>query len=299
MREDPQVIQQLSDSLIDEIVGAVGLPKNRFNHWLAWRLFRRMTDRFAHIGAPFDRIVGTDGLPKASEYCLSFFCQDIITRGTENIPQTGPLLVVTNHPGAYDGLVIFSKMPRNDIQWISSEIPFLRLLPNLKEHVLFASRQDTRSRMVVLRNAIQHMQAGGTLVYFAAGHRDPDPAVFHGASTAINGWLDIFDTFFKYIPELNILPVIVSGVVGDHWAHHWLPRIRRQQIDQQRLAEFGQVISQLLHPGKIFLSPSISFGKPLNKTMLSAGDSTTLQQLIAKGKELLQQHVRDFGGFSD
>ena len=45
MAEDPQVIQQLSDSLIDEVVGSVGLPKNRFNHWLAWRQFRRITDR--------------------------------------------------------------------------------------------------------------------------------------------------------------------------------------------------------------------------------------------------------------
>jgi 1-acyl-sn-glycerol-3-phosphate acyltransferase len=299
MSADPQSIALLSESLIDEIVGAAGLPKNRFTHCLGWSIFRKITDRFANIGAPFDEIVGSEGLPKASEFCLNFFCNEVKADGIENIPLTGPLMVTTNHPGTYDGLTIFSKLPRKDIKWISSEIPFLRLLPNLKEHVLFSSRQDSRSRMVVLRNAIQHMQQGGVLVYFAAGHREPDPAVYTGASRAIDGWLDIFDTFFKYVPELLIQPVIVSGTVSRHWSKHWFPRIRRKQIDQQRLAEFGQVISQLLHPGRIYLSPSVSFGKPLDKIDLSSTGGPVFPAITAEAKKLLRQHCEMYGGIPD
>ena len=299
MTENSPTIEQLSDSLIDEIVGAVALPKTRFTHWLGWHLFRKITNSFAHIAAPFDQIVGSEGLPKASEFCLSFFCSEVRAEGIDNIPLTGPLLLATNHPGAYDGLTIFSQMPRKDIMWISTEIPLFRLLPNLQEHILFASREDSRNRMVVLRNAIKHLQNGGVLVYFAAGHRDPDPDVYHGATKAIDTWMDVFDMFYKYVDDLQVQPVVVSGVVSKHWAGHWFPNIRRKQIDQQRLAEFGQVISQLLHPKKILFSPSISFGKPYTKVDLQGGDNTTLQKIIALEKSLLLQHVGKFGGDAD
>lgn len=291
-------IAKLSESLIDELVGAVGLPKTPFTHRLGWSFFRNITDRLANIGAPFDEIVHDQGLPKAAEWCLSLFCDQVKVQGVENIPQSGPLLLTTNHPGSYDGLVIFSKTQRQDIKWISTEIPFLRLLPNLEEHILFASRQDSRGRMVVLRNAIQHMREGGVLVYFAAGHRDPDPAVYRGGSQALENWLDVFDMFFKYIPGLNVQPVIVSGVVSSHWSGHLLPKLRRKQIDQQRLAEFGQVISQLMHPGKIFLTPSVSFGKPFTEETLRAeiGIESTQKAIIERAKVLLNDHCRVFGG---
>lgn len=301
MTTDPATIALLSDSLVDEIVGAVGLPKTKFTHRLGWTLFNKITTSFAHIGAPFNETTGTDGLPKASEICLTHFCDRVKVQGIENIPVTGPLLIVTNHPGAYDGLTIFSNLPRQDIKWISTEIPFFRLLPDLCEHILFASRDDSRNRMMVLRNAINHMKSGGVLVYFAAGHRDPDPAVFHGASRAIDGWLDIFDMFFKYIPNLQVLPVIIGGCVSSHWANHLLTRLRRKQIDQQRLAEFGQVISQLMHPGKILLTPAVSFGKPLTQEKLKeeAGDGTILNAMILQAKALLKYHCETFGGNAD
>lgn len=301
MTTDPETIAKLSDSLIDEIVGAVGLPKTKFTHRIGWTLFNKITTSFAHIGAPFNETTGADGLPEASRVCLTHFCDRVKVQGIENIPASGPLLIVTNHPGAYDGLTIFSNLARKDIKWISTEIPFLRLLPKLSEHILFASREDSRNRMVVLRNAINHLKSGGVLVYFAAGHRDPDPAVFHGASRAIDGWLDIFDMFFKYIPELQVLPVIISGCVSSHWANHLLTRLRRKQIDKQRLAEFGQVISQLMHPGRIYLTPAVSFGKPLTKEMLEeeAGKNTILNVVIQHEKVLLKQHCENFGGHFD
>ena len=196
-------INKLSESLTDELVGSVGLPRTRFYHWLFRSLFHKVTDRLAFIGVPFDRIVGEEGLPAASAWCLTHFCHPVQHLGTENIPATGPLLVASNHPGAYDALVLFSLLGRKDIRWISTEIPFLELLENTRGHIFFSSRKDTSTRMVVMRNAIKHLRSGGTLVYFAAGHRDPDPAVFPGAQLAIENWMDVFDTFNKYVPGLQ------------------------------------------------------------------------------------------------
>ncbi|MFH1447064.1 MAG: 1-acyl-sn-glycerol-3-phosphate acyltransferase [Chloroflexota bacterium] len=294
-------ITQLSESLIDEMVRAVGLPTTKFTHALFWRLFRRITNRLANLGAPFDQKVGDEGLPAASAWALTHFCNPSQARDMEHIPSDGPLLVVSNHPGAYDGLVLFSHISRQDIHWVSSEIQFFDLLTNTRKQILFASRKDSSNRMLVLRNAIRHLRQGGTLVYFAAGHRDPDPAVFHGAAEAMDGWLDVFDVFFKYVQELRILPAVVSGVVTQYWAHHPITWLRRKQIDRHRLAEFGQVINQLLHPGKLMVTPTVTFGTPFTENDLrqEVGNGRLLPAVIARGKSLLREHCSEFGGWGE
>ncbi|MBI4732041.1 MAG: hypothetical protein HY781_07945 [Chloroflexi bacterium] len=290
-------IAALSESLVDELVGAVGLPKTPFWHNLVWRLSRKVTDHLAALGVTFDRMVDSDGLPAGSGWALTHFCNPVPVRGSEHIPLTGPLLVVSNHPGAYDGLVIFSKLVRKDIHWISSEIPFLDKLPRVREHILFASRTDAINRMSVMRGAIRHLQSGGALVYFGAGHRDPDPASYPDAGKMMDNWLEGIDFFFKHVPGLQLLLCVVSGVVSVKWARHPIAWLRRKQIDKQRLSEFGQVITQLLFPKKLMLSPMVSFGPSVVESdlRLETGDSL-LPEVIARAKNLLVEHCHAFGG---
>ncbi len=44
--------------------------------------------------------------------------------------QSGPLLVISNHAGAYDSVVIASLLGRNDLKFIGSDVAFLKNLPN-------------------------------------------------------------------------------------------------------------------------------------------------------------------------
>jgi len=289
-------IDALSESLTDEIVGAVGLPKTRVNHWIFKKLFHNVTDRMAAIGIPFDRLVREEGLAAASRWALSLFCHPPKNRGVENIPANGPLFVISNHPGAYDALAIFSLLERKDVHWVASEIPFLDLLPDTRRLILFSSRTDSTKRMLVFRNIILHLKQGGTMVYFGSGHRDPDPAVYPGSEAAIDGWLNIIDVLYRVVPGLRILPAFVSGVVTKKWATHPITRLRKEQIDRHRLAEFGQVITQLMHPGAFYATPALSFGKPYSESDLHQGspDGTLQKAIIHHGKDLYKEHIREF-----
>jgi hypothetical protein len=293
------LVSYLSESLVDEIVTAVGLPKTSFTHLMFGRLFHKVTDRLADFGVSFDQITKEKGLAAACKWGLTHFCHAPLVHGVEHIPDQGPLLVVSNHPGAYDALILFSNLEGHEIRCVSSVIPFLNLLPHTRHHFLFTPRDDARERMLVLRNAIQHLQNGGTLVYFGSGHRDPDPVVYPGAERAFDHWLDVFDTFFKYVKNLKVMPTVVSGVVSADWAKHPITWLRKNQIDQQRLAEFGQVITQLLKPGQLMLKPRISIGKYFSEDDLRwvVGRGTLLQGVIERSKALFRESGAYFGDF--
>lgn len=291
-------IASLSESLINEMVGAVGLPKTAFFHRIFWCLFRGLSDRVATQGVTFDQLVGSEGLPHASAWGLAKYCTPVQASGVGHIPPAGPLLVVSNHPGSLDGLVIFSQLRRQDIRWISTPVSFFEMLPHLREHILFSSRTDARNRMAVMRSGIRHLKTGGTLVYFGSGHRDPDPAVFPGAAKMTDEWLEGIDFFFKHVPNLRLLPTVVSGMVSEIWAHHPVTILRRTQRDKQRLSEFCQSINQLLFPGRLLLSPCVSFGPATVEADLRSDSpgGSLLPAVISREKALLVEHCRSYGG---
>jgi hypothetical protein len=187
-------------------------------------------------------------------------------------------------------------MARDDIMILTSEIPFFQLMPNACKHMLFTSRTDMNNRMLMMRAAIAHLRSEGVLIYIGAGHREPDPAVYEGAADSIKRWLDIYDAFFKYVPDLKVMPALMSGMITEHWANHPFTKIRRKQRDRQRLAEFCQVIGQLMHPGRLMVTPKLSFAEPFTEAELRAGDAnaTLLQAVIIKTRQLLDYHCRKF-----
>lgn len=292
-----EYIGQLSESLVDEVVGAVGLPKTRLSHWLMWKLINPVTERFAHVGINFERIIKEDGFPAASEWVLSLFCNPVKAHFQTEIPADGPLLVAANHPGAYDSIMYASQLNRKDISLIATEIPYLRQLPRTSSHLIYAARDNSTNRAIAMRQIIRHLRSGGAMIYFASGHRDPDTAVYPGAEKMIGNWLSVFDFFYKYVPGLRILPAIGSGILSERWAYHPITRLRRKQLDRHRLAEFGQLITQLARPGKLMVTPAVSFGRAVSQQDLEREGVTDDYQgaIVAQGKALLSEHVQHFG----
>jgi len=288
--------QTLSNLLVDEIFKALGFSPTGWARRRLGGMFTRITRRLADIGVTFDRLVRDEGFSQAATWALTNFCKDVRSLGTELIPRQGPLLVISNHPGAYDALVITSNLKRDDVRLISSDIPFLKNLPHLYQNFLFIS-QDTHERMGGARGAIRQLRQGGAILLYATGKIDPDPATFPNPEAHIERWSPSIDLFLRTIPETQILLTIVSGVLSPNWGYSPLTWLRRQEMDKRRLAEFGQVMQQLLFPGKVYYSPQVSFAAPFLASDLSAGTSGEryLPEIIARGRALLVEHCRSFG----
>ncbi|MFH2104301.1 MAG: 1-acyl-sn-glycerol-3-phosphate acyltransferase [Chloroflexota bacterium] len=277
----------LSNKLLLEILNAVGLPKRDSLCRLIAPIFRKATLRMAAIGVTFDGMVAEQGFSKAADWALSNWCRDITSHGQEHVPSTGPVLFISNHPGTYDSLVITSQARRDDVLFISSNIPFLKNLPNTQRHFRFITLETT-DRMIGARHAIRHLMDGAAVLLFGSGHIDPDPAVYPGAAEHIERWSPSIDIFLRKVPQTRVVLSMVSGVLSRTWGYSPIIWLRRKGLDKRRLAEFGQVLHQLSKPGTLFLSPTISFAKPLLASDLGENPRG---RLVDAAKALLTEHM--------
>ena len=288
---DKEVIA-LSRSLVVELAGSIGFRNSPLAQRIIWPLFRPVTDRLAHIGLTFDRNVTQIGFSKAMEFTLEDFASSVTARGTKDFPPNGPLLVISNHPGTYDSLVIASQLRRDDLKFISGDIPFLRKLPHAYQHFYCISDEEN-GRMLAARKAIRHLEGGGAMLLYGFCHIEPDPAVYDDGASLFDQWSPSIELFLKAVPETRILITIVSQVVSSKWRNSILYRFRSDPVDRRRLVEFGQVSFQLLFPRRLLSSPCISFAPPLSVEELrrESGTVLVLPVIIRHAKAQLAEHM--------
>jgi hypothetical protein len=289
-----------ADLLADEIAFALGLPRGGWARRALGLVFRRPIRQLATIADAFDRACAERGLPQAADQALTNWCSDIQSDGCETVPPTGPLLVVSNHPGTYDALVIASRLGRADLRIIVSDIPFLERLPDASRHFIFLDPTPEK-RASAARQGIRHLRAGGALLLYGTGLIDPDPALFPQAPAELAGWSRSIELFIDRVAGLRVLPCVVSHTLSPGWARSPLRYLRRAPLDRRRIVEFGQVIQQLAFPGRLLLSPWLSFGRAIRAESL--GELRTkggrLAALIDCERQLMSEHVAAFGGPQD
>lgn len=285
----------LSESLIGEIFKALGRPEHGRARRAFGPLFSLATDRLSEIGMTFDRMCTKQGFPIAAEWALTNWCRDLAARGTELIPADGPLLVLSNHPGTYDMLMVASRLKRKDLRIFASDIPFLMGLPNASRYFIFLNL-DAKERMTKTREAIRHLRDGGVVLLQGSGQIDPDPAVSEEAARNIDLWSHSVDLFLQFAPRTKVLLCIVSHAVSSGWARSPVTWLRHEPLDKRRLAEFGQVLQQLFFPGSLYLSPRLSFAPPVTLDELRTENPAgrLLPALIGREKRLLAEHLASF-----
>jgi len=248
--------------LIDEIFNAIGLSPSSWLRHILWPLAWPPAHRFARIAASADRCVAEQGFREAASRMLYRFIQRVVVWGAEHVPAEGPLLVASNHPGSMDSLAIAASLPREDLKIVVSDAPFFHGLIGASQHLLYAP-ENVHGRMLVLRNAVRHLRNGGAVLIFPTGLVDPDPAVFPFASKSVDAWSSSVAWMLDKVPATRLLITMVSGVLAPECWRNPLVRLRETMWEKQKLAEFIQIIQQLVLGRRFPLIPQVTFGQPL------------------------------------
>ena len=289
MTQKHATVAELRRAISTEILIALGLSRNSRLQGVLRSLVWPPAQRFASLAAEFDRQVALHGWPAACRWVLPRFVDGVhVVRG-EEVPPSGPLIVISNHPGSYDVLALSAALNREDLKILVSDVPFLRNLVAASRHMIYTdTAAGTEARLGAGREALRHLRAGGALLVYASAQVDPDPALLPGADRALEVWSASLSLFARRVPELQVLVAIVSGVLSPASYRHPLTRIRRDQRMRQFLAEFLQVGQQVLFGRRFGLEPTVRFAPVLRAAALSdQADVRTLA--IAQARQLLAQ----------
>ena len=254
-------IHTVQSAITDEIFFALGLNRRGWVRRAFGWVFSPPTRIFASYMTAVDAAMAQGGSPAGCRVMMKALHVKIESRGQSNIPTRGPTLILANHPGAYDSMAIGSLVPRPDLKAIVSKTRLYEVLPNLRPNVFFVSK-DPGESMLALKNAIEHLRQGGILLQFGSGLIEPDPANHTVGDAVFEKWSPSIEIMLRKVPETAVVPTVTSNVLLPRFEKKLLTYLRRGAMDRRRLAEFMQVIQQLLFPKSVQANPWISFGEP-------------------------------------
>ncbi len=281
-------VPELRRAISTEMLVAAGLPRTGPLQTLLRPLVWLPAHHFSHLMADLDGRVALSGLTAAVRWLIPRFVEDVRAYGQQHVPESGPLVVASNHPGSTDVLAIVSALGRNDLKVYVSDVPFLRSLRGSSKHLIFIP-SEPHVRMAAVREGVRHLRTGGALLVLATGLVEPDPAVMPGAEGALEQWSASLPLFLRTVPEARLLVTIVSGVVAPAALRHPLTWLRRDPRLKQMLAEFIQISQQMLVRRSFGLVPEVRFAPPLAASELSrdGNGQAALAAITTRARRLL------------
>jgi hypothetical protein len=281
------------EKITDEIFKALGFSSHGAMRRALGPLFRIPAARFGGLIARADEEIRSSGLSGGCRRLLSDMSLRVTARGTERIPGDGPLLVVSNHPGAYDSIAIMASIPRRDVKVILSDVPFTRAFEAAKTYFIFAPL-NAAGRAKALRASIDHLQSGGALLLFPHDDVEPDPETSPDATASIRDWSPSIEIILRRVPETRLLVTMAGGVLMPRYLRNPLVKIRRSGPKRQKLAGFLQVTGQMAFPRSYRPPIHLSFAEPVAGRDILNGDPMAAVREAAG--RLLEEHLAFFGG---
>ncbi len=275
-------VEVLTKVCVDELLSAFGLGGLRHGRRSLEQLCRIPARRLARQVATYDEIVGESGLAAGGAWALERMACRVEVEGLENVPREGPLLLAANHPGLSDTVVLFATTPRADLRVVAAERPFLDALPNTSRY-LFTVAEQPPGRFGLVRTATRHLRGGGTILTFPGGKIEPDPAILPGAVEALEHWSASVDLFARLVPDLVIVPVIVSGVLSPTALRSPLTFLRHRKEDREWLA----ATLQMLTPALRNVTTRIAFGRPVHAD--DSADRSVSRAALGEARRLIER----------
>ncbi|MBJ7536223.1 lysophospholipid acyltransferase family protein [Marinomonas transparens] len=131
----------------------------------------------------------------------------------DNIPQTGPVVIVANHPlGAIEGVILAALIAerRQDIKVLANQM--LKRVPEISELFIgvdvFGGKTAKQTNSIAIRDANQHLSDGGLLVIFPAGEVSSYPKGSKVLSDVT--WSNSVAKFVKRA-QATTVPIFING----------------------------------------------------------------------------------------
>jgi hypothetical protein len=282
----------LTRFILDEILIALKQPPHGIARRIFGPLLKLPARRFAVLMAEVDRRVAQNGIVAAAQWLLTQIVTGIDARGTEHIPHSGPVLVASNHPGAYDVVALIAAIGRDDLKIIASDVAFTRSLIATSAHLIYVNPDDRGApdRMVAIRSGIRHLQAGGALLIYPTGIVDPDPDISPGLEESLQTWSGSLEIFLRRVPQTGVVPAIVSSVLSKRYLNNPLVKIPQAAWEKRKLAEFIQVSRQMIAKRPIDLTPRITFGEAVTGKELRESEEHYLPAIMVRARQALAEH---------
>jgi hypothetical protein len=276
----PERVETLTRVCAEELLEAFGLGGG----FLPLELLARIpAERLARQVATYDEIVGESGLAAGGAWALERMARYAEVEGRENVPAKGPVLLAANHPGLADSVALFSVVPRRDLRVMAAERPLLEALPNTSRHLIPVS-DGSSGRLGAVRTAARHLRRGGAVLTFPGGRIEPDPAVLPGAGEALERWSESLDLFARLVPDLTVVPAVVSGVLSPAALRNPLTFVRRTRRDREWLA----ASLQMLTPALRNVTTRVAFGRPVRARDV-VPDGTVKEAVIGETRRLIER----------
>lgn len=282
-------LHNLTTINLDDLVASFGWQNQPVLAAMLRVVFSHPARKFAQQMVEYDDLVGQVGLHEASCRILrQRYVQELRVHGRENVPATGPILILSNHPGMTDTVSLFAAVNRPDLRIIAMHRPFLSSLVNISKQLSYIS-DDPGERMRAVRQISSHLRAGGAALTFPAGNIEPDPAVHPGAIESLDSWTDSSAIFLRFAPETKIVPVLVSGVIWDKAARHWLTRLKHTREERERLAVALQLLAIIMADARP-TTVHVHIGKPITAEEAGSADMEDIhRKLMERMRCLIEQ----------
>lgn len=288
---DRNEVTRLQNHIIDEIFFAFGLSRNGWLRRISGPIFMWPAHHFAWLIARYQGLVPKIGFGGTSRKMLPDFNAVVSSHGNDQVPEFGPLIVASNHVGGIDSLCVASCIPRKDLKIMVSDIGFLHAMSISDDYFIFVPL-DTAGRMVALHRAIEHLQTGGSVLVFAHGEVEPDPELMPGAADSIFDWSTSLEIMLRKAPSAKIQLSIVSGIIHRSFMRNPFVLLRRTLFARQKLAEFIQIMQQMMFPRSIRTQAHVSLSIPY--ALQDFGEGQIMPRLIRSAQALLQEHIARF-----
>jgi len=282
-------VNTVTQVLFSQLMNVMGLAQIKWLKRGLYALFRHPVEQLSGLLVGLDQDIAHLGWNRAMQRFLGNFYSQVKITGADRIPLQGPLLVVGNHPAAFDLIILIAAIQREDLKVIASDIQLVQLLPHVAGHSIPVP-YHIPDRLQTVRASLQHLKNGGALFIFPRGNVEPDPAVSPGAVQSLSGWSPSIELFLRRVPETTTVVAISRGMLSAKWFRNPMIRLWKKVEQRQKVAEIFQITTQIMTKVKPAAIPEVTFSTPLSVDDLggqAAVEGDLLIGIIAHARQML------------